>query len=440
MDEKVAMASSDVEGTPTTIENENINGVVEENKENENKQGSLDLMPLIQAKSKNPKYKVCLNMIVKNESKIIVRLIETVKDVIDYYIISDTGSTDNTISLIKRTMKKYKIPGEVPEVPWKNFSHNRQAALEYAYMNPEIKYVFFIDADEELKIGPNIKDFKTLKRTVFDSFDKDCYHIKKKYTGNDYYVPHLINTTRLPWKWNGVVHEYLDFQPLGSTMSAATHEYISDGLVYNHVNFGEGANSHGMTTKQKYLRDVGLLTAEIEKNPNDTRSMFYLAQSYYDAQEYEESYKHYKLRADMGGWNQEVFYSLYRMGICTILCKKPYETVLSHMMMAYEFHPVRIEPLFELCKYCREHDMFNQGYLFGKWALSLPTHNDVLFVHRYIYDYALLDQLSICAYYTGRYEESKDYLLKLLKEKKYPADYEERYRTNLKFSLDKLKK
>jgi glycosyltransferase involved in cell wall biosynthesis len=464
MDETISMGTSGTPGTPTPNENEVLNGSVvqevdslikelsedekntKETQENSADQiqpimhqepGSLDLMPLIRAKSRNPKYKICLNMIVKNESKIIVRLIETVKDVIDYYIISDTGSSDNTISLIKRTMKKYNIPGEVPQVPWKNFSYNRQIALEHAYKNPEIKYVLFIDADEELRIGEKIKDFKTLKRVHFNNFDKDCYHIKKKYTGNDYYVPTLINTTHLPWMWKGVVHEYLDIQ---QNMGTATHEYVDDGLVYNHVNFGEGANSHGLTTKEKYMRDVKLLTGELEKDPNDTRSMFYLAQSYYDAQEYEESYKRYKQRGEMGGWNQEVFYSLYRMAICTILCKKPYETILSHMMMAYEYRPIRMEPLFELCKYCREHDMFNQGYMFGKWALSLPPHNDVLFVHRYMYDYALLDHLSICAYYTGRYEESKDYLFKILKEKKYPTEYEQRFRTNLQFSLDKLRK
>jgi glycosyltransferase involved in cell wall biosynthesis len=414
-----------------------------------NEPGSLDLMPLIKAKSKNPKYKICLNMIVKNESKIIVRLIETVKDVIDYYIISDTGSTDNTISLIKRTMKKYGIPGEVPEVSWRNFAYNRQVALEHAYKNPEIKYVLIIDADEELRIGNSVKDFKTLKKEYFNKFDRDCYHLKKKLTGSEYFVPMLINTTRLPWIWKGVVHEYLDIQdprhfPTSTTTQTpkfeATHDYVTDELVYNHVHFGEGANSHGLTVTEKYLRDAKLLEAELEKNPTDTRSMFYLAQSYYDAQHYEESYKRYKQRAEMGGWDQEVYYSLYRMGVCTLQLNKPYETILSHMMMAYEYRPIRMESLFELCKYCREHDMFNQGYLFGKWALSLPPQKDLLFVHQYIYDYALLDQLSLCAYYTGRYQESKDYLLKILKEKKYPAEHEQRYRTNLEFSLNKLRK
>ena len=53
-------------------------------------------------KHKNRKT-ICLNMIVKNEGKIILRLLESVVSIVDCYCISDTGSTDNTIELIKST-------------------------------------------------------------------------------------------------------------------------------------------------------------------------------------------------------------------------------------------------------------------------------------------------------------------------------------------------
>ena len=45
---------------------------------------------------------ICLNMIVKNESKIITRLFDTVLHIIDTYCICDTGSTDNTVEIIKK--------------------------------------------------------------------------------------------------------------------------------------------------------------------------------------------------------------------------------------------------------------------------------------------------------------------------------------------------
>ena len=44
---------------------------------------------------------LCLNMIVRNESRIIRRLLESVCGVIDSYCICDTGSTDNTVEIIE---------------------------------------------------------------------------------------------------------------------------------------------------------------------------------------------------------------------------------------------------------------------------------------------------------------------------------------------------
>ena len=73
---------------------------------------------------------ICLNMIVKDESKVITRGLATVKPLISYWVIVDTGSTDGTQEIIKKFMED--IPGELHERPWKNFEHNRNQALELA--------------------------------------------------------------------------------------------------------------------------------------------------------------------------------------------------------------------------------------------------------------------------------------------------------------------
>jgi len=45
--------------------------------------------------------KLCLCMIIKNESKIIKKCLNSIADYLDYWIISDTGSTDGTQDIIK---------------------------------------------------------------------------------------------------------------------------------------------------------------------------------------------------------------------------------------------------------------------------------------------------------------------------------------------------
>jgi glycosyltransferase involved in cell wall biosynthesis len=140
-------------------------------------------------------------MIVKNETKVLPRLFRSIKDCIDYYVIVDTGSSDDTIALIGREMASYGIPGEVHERPWVNFGKNRQEALELALAANKCDWLLFIDADEELGIA-DPKFYERLEPGV-------SYDIEKHHSGTRYAVPHLVDVTQTKWKWEGPVHNYL---------------------------------------------------------------------------------------------------------------------------------------------------------------------------------------------------------------------------------------
>ena len=86
---------------------------------------------------------ICLTMIVKNESKVIKRCFDSVKDYIDYWSICDTGSTDGTQDFIKNYFKEANIPGELHQHKWQNFGHNRTLAVQSAFarIHPDKKNV-----------------------------------------------------------------------------------------------------------------------------------------------------------------------------------------------------------------------------------------------------------------------------------------------------------
>ncbi len=69
-------------------------------------------------------------MIVKNESAIIIRLLESVIRYIDSYCICDTGSSDNTMELIQQFTSKHNITGVLYKESFRDFGYNRSHALK----------------------------------------------------------------------------------------------------------------------------------------------------------------------------------------------------------------------------------------------------------------------------------------------------------------------
>ncbi|MGW8881862.1 glycosyltransferase, partial [Streptomyces mirabilis] len=86
---------------------------------------------------------VCLNMIVKNEAPVIRRCLESVRPLIDTWVILDTGSTDGTQDVIRDVFSD--LPGALHESPWKGYDGSRSEAIDLA--RAEADYLLFIDAD-----------------------------------------------------------------------------------------------------------------------------------------------------------------------------------------------------------------------------------------------------------------------------------------------------
>lgn len=94
---------------------------------------------------------ICLNAIMKNEAHLFREnnsMINTLVDKIDYYIIVDTGSTDDSIELVRNFFKKHNVPGEIHEKPFVDFGTNRTHALRLCQKHTWIDFVFVMDIDD----------------------------------------------------------------------------------------------------------------------------------------------------------------------------------------------------------------------------------------------------------------------------------------------------
>jgi glycosyltransferase involved in cell wall biosynthesis len=72
-----------------------------------------------------------LSIIVKNEAKVIERMLNTVWPILDYYCVVDTGSTDGTQEIIQKFFEEKGIPGEIIQHEWVNF----QEAIKKSYQS-----------------------------------------------------------------------------------------------------------------------------------------------------------------------------------------------------------------------------------------------------------------------------------------------------------------
>ena len=323
-------------------------------------------------------------MIVKNESKIIERLLTTVLPIIDSYCICDTGSTDNTIEVIQNFMKTHGKPGEVYVEPFKNFGYNRDHALQRAAKWG--KYALLLDADMKLIIEPG---FDKSQLTA------DGYNIIQKNPSMQYYNTRIVKTG-IGVKCVCPTHEYYDF-PTGTRKENLTTLWIND--------IGDG----GCKTN-KFERDIKLLLQGIIDEPTNARYYFYLANSYRDIGKYQEAIRHYKKRVELGGWIEEVFMACNEIG-------KAYRKLgddanaVYWWLEAYNKYPKRAESLYQLVRYYRETGKQQIGQAMCDLARTIPfPKDDLLFIETPVYEYLLFYEHTILTYYTRKEIDHMKYL------------------------------
>jgi propanediol dehydratase small subunit len=141
----------------------------------------------------------------------------------------------------------------------------------------------------------------------------------------------------------------------------------------------------------------------------------------------------------MGGWEEEVFYSQWRVGQCSIKLNESEDEVIKNLVKAYELRPHRIESLHTLAEYLREKGRHALAYIYAKAATAaIIPEQDILFIFRDIYNWKALDELAVNAFKINKFKEAFAINKHLVEGNMVPADQRDRIARNLQACAAKM--
>lgn len=366
---------------------------------------------------------LALLMMVKNEEKRILVSLESIKDVVNSVVIYDTGSVDSTIDIITKFCKAHSLPLRLKQGEFVDFSTSRNESIEFAETFDDIDYLLLMDCNDELRGSNELLEF--LKKDDLCS----AYMIQQQWLACNnlitYYNVRLIKS-RFNWRFKGVVHEYI--------YNTKSERLLGYPKCPDNIILYQNRNLDDDKSQKRFIRDQDLLLQEHLKNPDDPRTVFYLAQTYGCLRNHEKAYEYYLKRSKQIGFFEEVYHSHFRLGESGGYIGLPWETLQQHYLDSLSIME-RVEPLIKLAEHYREKKQWFTSFMFINQACNLPHPICSLNYDKYAYDYQRYHLMGIIAWYCGRYNEGIDAIRKLLINK---PDSEIDL-ANLKFYEDALK-
>jgi hypothetical protein len=277
--------------------------------------------------------------------------------------------------------------------------------------------------------------FESFVDNPFEGMDttKDSYHLHLELAGIRYTRSMLMRSDQ-EWEYVGVIHEY----PYPKSKVAPSTGYIEGCLIHAQISPLKRAKS----VKDKYAKDAKVLENALKDEPQNDRYVFYLAQSYFDSQQYKKAKLNYLKRSKMKGWDEEVYISLFRAALCSMILEEDQDKVMKNFSLAWENRPFRLEAAYHIVKKLREDQRYVMAFTYANMAmqnfLNYP-HKDALFYDTKIHDWMFLDEYCMAAYYVGQKELAKVNMDEFFKTDIYsglPTNEKERLQKNYEFYVN----
>jgi len=301
-----------------------------------------------------------LCIMVKNAGPQFEKMLMDNLPIIDKWTILDTGSTDETIEIIKRVLVGKK-DGELYQEPFINFRDSRNRLLDLAGTSCK----FNLMLDDTYVIKGSLREFLTEVRSdqYSSSFTLFIQSDDTKYGSN------RIIKSNTGLRYIHKIHEVISDKGNINVVIPEDVAYIEDRRF-------DYMEKRTMDRKQL---DLKLLYEEVEEDPNDPRPYYYLAQTYNLLEDYENAFKFFMKRASFinAGFIQERVDAIFEAArIANFKLNKPWEECMELYERCYKVDESRPESLYFIgIHYYLENDYEKAFPYFKKgFELGFPTH------------------------------------------------------------------
>lgn len=350
------------------------------------------------------------NFICKNESHVILRMLQSVASISDIIVAVDTGSTDNTIEVIQKFGKTYGIPTYIFERPFDDFSSSRNFALSNLVniakelgWELEQSWGFCIDCDEELKI---ISSFDK-EELVKDIYLAKCIDQERSF------IRQIFFNLSKKLVWEGPIHECV----------VPENEAITEDLIQGiYVQCRQEGASWKGNLANKFINYAQKLIQYVEEGHHEFRWLYYIGTSYGAASEYVSSKReklnlitkslyYLKIAHQIDSNNKASLHKVQtEIALCKIELGYDSAEILETLLDTYALDHNDGEPIFKLIEYYLEKRNWEAAYLFSSFAKrkfhsNVPAQTITLQIDASIYNWKFLHLYYLASYHTKRKKE-----------------------------------
>ena len=329
-----------------------------------------------------------LTMIVKNAGESFAEVLRENLSIFDEYTILDTGSTDNTVEIMREVLKGKR--GKIYEESFINFRDSRNRCLDLAGKRCK----FLVMLDDTYIIKNDLRVFlETVRGDQFSSSFSMYIHSDDVEYGSNRIIK---SSSGLRYKYK--IHEVITPVNNVNVIIPKNHGYI----------FDYRSDYMEMRTMDRKQYDLKILYEMVEEEPGDSRAYYYLGQTYNLLKNYEDAFKNFLLRVNHedSGFIQEKIDACFEAArLANFQLNKSWEECERLYVRAYEMDKSRPDSLYFIGIHNYLEKNYEKAYEYFKEAFRMgyPTHCQYSLKPTLSFYYLPKFLCEVC-YYKGDYE------------------------------------